>query len=144
MDVSMNDEEKKAEIFSGMQKIISAGVEFDKNNTLYNCCTLIADKWNLLILILMQETKRNSELLQQIKGISPKMLNQSLKKLIDYKLIERKLYPEVPPRVEYTITEFGKSLSDPLIAMFKWHEDWKISLKFVKRRNNTCALFLFL
>jgi DNA-binding HxlR family transcriptional regulator len=133
MNIAMDDEEKKDEIFFEIQKIISAGVEFDKNNTLYNCCTLISDKWNLLILItLMRETKRNSELLQQIKGISPKMLNQSLKKLIDYKLIERKLYPEVPPRVEYTITNFGRSLSEPLLAMFKWHEDWKDKFEIKK------------
>ncbi|MGO4292973.1 winged helix-turn-helix transcriptional regulator [Chitinophaga sp. RAB17] len=129
----MDDEKKKAEIFLELQKIVSVGVDFDKSNTLYNCCTLISDKWNLLILItLMGETKRNSELLQQIKGISPKMLNQSLKKLLDYKLIERKLYPEVPPRVEYTITDFGRSLSEPLIALFKWHEGWKDKFEIKK------------
>lgn len=73
----------------------------------------------------MQDTKRNSELLQQINGISHKMLNESLKKLISLKLVERKVYPEVPPRVEYSLTEFGRSLSGPLLAFLDWHEEWK-------------------
>lgn len=77
---------------------------------------------------LMQGTKRNSKLNRQINGISPKMLTQTLKTLMRYGMIERTVYPEVPPRVEYTLTEFGKSTADPLMALLKWSVDWEAQL----------------
>jgi len=122
----MNDNEKKIEKFLALQGQIAAGPDAYKNTILYDCCSIFANKWNLLVLIaLMQKTKRNSELLQQINGISPKMLNESLRKLISLKMVERTVYPEVPPRVEYSLTEFGRSLSEPLGAFLDWHEAWK-------------------
>lgn len=122
----MKSNEKKNEKFLALQRKITAGAEAYKHTILYDCCSVFANKWNLLVLVsLMQETKRNSELLQQIHGISPKMLNESLRKLIHLKMVERKVYPEVPPRVEYSLTEFGRSLSQPLEAFLDWHEEWK-------------------
>jgi len=90
-------------------------------NGLYNLCSLLADKWTPVVLVtLLQGTRRTSELLRDIPGISPKMLTQSLKKLIGYKMVERKVYPEVPPHVEYVATELGKSFSAPIIAVYNW------------------------
>lgn len=122
----MDDNEKKIEKFTALQQQISAGPDAYKHSILYDCCSIFANKWNLLVVVsLMQGTRRNSELLQQIAGISHKMLNESLKKLISLKMVERQVYPEVPPRVEYKLTEFGSSLSGPLLAFLDWHEAWK-------------------
>lgn len=122
----MDDNEKKFEKFTALQQQIAAGPDAYKHSILYDCCSIFANKWNLLVVVsLMQGTKRNSELLQQIAGISHKMLNESLKKLISLKMVEREVFPEVPPRVEYSLTEFGRSLSGPLLAFLDWHDTWK-------------------
>ncbi|WP_343692609.1 winged helix-turn-helix transcriptional regulator [Chitinophaga sp.] len=122
----MDDNEKKFEKFTALQQQISAGPDAYKHSILYDCCAIFANKWNLLVVVsLMQGTRRNSELLQQIAGISHKMLNESLKKLISLKMVTREVYPEVPPRVEYSLTEFGRSLSGPLLALLDWHDAWK-------------------
>jgi DNA-binding HxlR family transcriptional regulator len=126
MSLTMDDNEKKIEKITALQQQISAGPDAYKHSILYDCCCVFGNKWNLLVVVsLMEGTKRNSELLQQISGISHKMLNESLKKLISLKMIERQVYPEVPPRVEYSLTEFGRSLSGPLFAFMEWHETWK-------------------
>lgn len=78
---------------------------------------------------LMQGTKRNSELQKQIAGISPKMLAQTLKTLISYGMVTRVVYPEVPPKVEYSLTEFGESTSEPLNALLKWSIEWETHLR---------------
>ena len=93
----------------------------DESCILNQSLALIANKWTLLILMaLIQGTKRTNELQKQINGISPKMLNETLKKLIDYDMVKRKVYPEVPPRVEYALTDFGISTADPLAALLDW------------------------
>jgi len=86
----------------------------------------------LLVLgALLGGTKRNSELQRNIKGISPKMLTETLKKLTDYKMVERKVYPVVPPKVDYALTGFGKSTAEPIIAMLKWSNEWKKELDYI-------------
>lgn len=83
--------------------------------------SLFADKWSMLVLLsLMQGTKRYSELQRNIPDVSPKMLTQTLRSLETAALITRKIYPEVPPRVEYALTEFGASLNFPLAALLRW------------------------
>lgn len=102
---------------------------FDENCILHQSFSLIADKWTLLIIMsLLQGTKRNSEIQKQVQDITPKMLSQTLKTLMRYGMIERKVFPEVPPRVEYTLTPFGESLSKPLAALFDWSLDWEDEL----------------
>ena len=97
---------------------LAARTIFDENCIIHQSFALIADKWTLLVVtVLMQGTKRNSDLLRQVIGISPKMLAQTLKTLVNYGMISRKVYPEVPPRVEYTLTEFGTSLAQPLSGL---------------------------
>lgn len=88
--------------------------------------SLIGNKWKFLIIRdLLTGTKRYNELTRSITGISAKVLTQNLRDLEDDGLINRKVYPEVPPRVEYSLTELGKSL-DPILESLKlWGEHYK-------------------
>ena len=82
---------------------------------------IIGGKWKLIILWhLAQGTLRFSELEKRIAGITPKMLTQSLRELEKDKLISRKLYPVIPPKVEYSITPHGVSLGKILKDLDKW------------------------
>lgn len=108
---------------------------FDEDCILHRSFSLIADKWTLLIVMsLLQGTKRNSEIQRQVHGITPKMLSQTLKTLLKYEMVERNVFPEVPPRVEYTLTEFGRSLSEPLALLFDWSLDWEDKLDKIYNR----------
>jgi DNA-binding HxlR family transcriptional regulator len=83
----------------------------------------IADKWTALIIqILAKGTMRYSALQQTIGGISQKMLTQTLRSLERDGLVQRKVYPVVPPRVEYSLTRLGRTLIDPLRALCRWSE----------------------
>lgn len=94
---------------------------FDTNCEAHQILEHIANKWTILIVFaLTQGTKRYNELKQQIIGVSPKMLIQNLRKLERCGLIERKIYPTVPPKVEYSLTLLGKSLVEPLAVMGEW------------------------
>ena len=82
---------------------------------------VIGGKWKPLILYLLSSnTMRFSELQHQIDGITQKMLTQQLRELEDDKIISRKVYPEVPPKVEYSITKHGKTIVPLLLDMEKW------------------------
>lgn len=88
--------------------------------------TLISDKWKVLILRdLMTGTKRFGELKKSIGGVSQKVLTSQLRQMEENELITRTVYPEVPPRVEYTLTELGYSLKPILDAMWTWGEEYK-------------------
>lgn len=83
----------------------------------------IADKWTVLVLGLLEnEAKRFSTLQREIGGISQKMLTQTLRGLERDGLVARTVYPEVPPRVEYTITPLGNTLVGLLAALRVWSE----------------------
>jgi DNA-binding HxlR family transcriptional regulator len=70
--------------------------------------TLLSGKWTLLILFQINENvMRYGELKRAIPGISEKMLIQELNTLVESKLVSKKAYPEIPPKVEYTLTELG-------------------------------------
>ena len=82
---------------------------------------LIAGKWTLLILRdLLAGTKRFSELRASLSGISPKTLTEKLRLLEQEGIIERKIYPEVPPRVEYSLSRQGQKLEPIFEAMREW------------------------
>jgi len=82
---------------------------------------LIADKWTTLVIYLLaQGTRRYGELQREIGGISQKMLTQTLRKLEEDGLVKRTVYPEVPPRTEYALTELGLTLKEPLGALCQW------------------------
>ncbi len=71
-----------------------------------------------IILHLMQSTKRYNELLKLLPDISDRMLSKNLKELEEDGIISRKVYPEVPPKVEYSLTDIGKEIHPILKAMF--------------------------
>lgn len=87
---------------------------------------LIGDKWKVLILRdLMPGTKRFGELKKSIGSVSQKVLTAQLRDMEEKGLVSRKVYAEVPPRVEYSLTELGKSLNPVLEAMRVWGENYK-------------------
>ena len=82
---------------------------------------LISNKWKVLIIRdLLEGTKRFSELKKSINNISQKVLTSNLREMEENELLTRKVYPEVPPRVEYTLTDIGYSLKTLLDDMDKW------------------------
>ncbi len=82
---------------------------------------LIGDKWKVLILRdLMPGTKRFGELQRSIGSVSQKVLTAQLRDMEEQGLVHRQVYAEVPPRVEYSLTAFGRSLKPVLDAMFAW------------------------
>ena len=84
---------------------------------------VLADKWALLLIhTLSHGTHRTAELRRQVGGISEKMLIQTLRRLERFGLVTRQAYPEVPPRVEYSLTALGLSLSAPIRALDHWVE----------------------
>lgn len=92
--------------------------------------TLIGDKWKVLILRdLMPGTKRFGELKKSIGSVSQKVLTAQLRDMEESGLVERTVYAEVPPRVEYSLTELGRSLKPILDSLWNWGEEYKASLK---------------
>lgn len=92
--------------------------------------TLIGDKWKVLILRdLLPGTKRFGELKKSIGSVSQKVLTAQLRDMEESGLVNRKVYAEVPPRVEYSLTEVGQSLKPILDSMWNWGEEYKASLK---------------
>ena len=88
--------------------------------------TMISDKWKVLILRdLMPGTKRFGELKKSIGHVSQKVLTAQLRQMEASGLLTRKVYAEVPPHVEYTLTELGYSLKPVLDAMWEWGEEYK-------------------
>ena len=87
---------------------------------------IIGDKWKVLILRdLMNGTMRFGELKKSIGTVSQKVLTAQLRDMEEKGLLTRKVYAEVPPRVEYTLTETGCSLKPVLDAMWAWGNDYK-------------------
>ena len=95
----------------------------------YNCpveaaVDVFGGKWKALILWWLQErTWRFAELRRQIPGITEKMLTQQLRELEADGIVQRRVYPTVPPKVEYSLTEYGRSLKRALRALCDWGRD---------------------
>ena len=91
---------------------------------------LIGNKWKLLIIrnLIYNDVQRFGDFIKTIPGISKKVLTDDLRALEDDGLVERKVFAEVPPRVEYSLTPLGKSLKPILDAMFDWGTDYKSKL----------------
>ena len=89
---------------------------------------LIGNKWKLLIIRnLMSKPQRFTEFVQTIPGISKKVLTDNLRSLEEDGLVNREVFAEVPPRVEYSLSETGKTLKPILDAMYSWGENYKSS-----------------
>ena len=88
--------------------------------------TLISDKWKVLILRdLLPGTKRFGELRKSIGHVSQKALTAQLRQMEQSGLVNRKVYAEVPPKVEYSLTDVGYSLKPILDAMWTWGEEYQ-------------------
>jgi len=84
----------------------------------------IDGKWKILILwYLRSEKKRFNELQKSIFGITQKMLIQKLRELESDGIVHREVFPVVPPKVEYSLTEYGQTLKPILTLLFKWGEE---------------------
>ena len=91
---------------------------------------LIGSKWKLLILRdLLTGTKRYNELRKSLPDISQKVLTATIKSMVNDGLVIRTAYPEVPPRVEYRLSDLGKSMQPVIKAMEAWGKAYKDSLK---------------
>ncbi|MGK7928014.1 MAG: winged helix-turn-helix transcriptional regulator [Spirulina sp.] len=94
---------------------------YDRDCPTRQVLEVIGDKWSVILLYaLAYGTKRYSELDRRIDGISQKVLTQTLRSLERHGLVHRQVYPEVPPRVEYSLTSLGESLIDPLLSLANW------------------------
>ncbi len=83
----------------------------------------IADRWTALVIYALADgTKRYSQLQRTIGGVSQKMLTQTLRNLERDGLVDRCVYPVIPPKVEYSLTPLGRTLIEPLRAICKWAE----------------------
>jgi DNA-binding HxlR family transcriptional regulator len=90
---------------------------------------VIADKWSVVTIWgLRNGSRRHGELVEDIGGISKKMLTQTLRRLERNGLVTRTAYPEVPPRVEYELTALGQSLCEPIEMLTRWVEAHGIEL----------------
>lgn len=92
-----------------------------------NVLSRFGDKWSMLVLYSLNTSEtgvlRFNELRRHMADCSQKMLSQTLKNLEQSHLVHREIYPEVPPRVEYSLTEVGKSLMPTLTALIAWGKE---------------------
>ena len=97
----------------------------------------LGNKWALVVLVKISENEpvRFIELYRNIPSVSEKVLSQVLKQLATDGIIERQLYPDVPPRVEYSITDLGKTLLPHVEALIKWGQD-NFEQIMINRHNN--------
>jgi DNA-binding HxlR family transcriptional regulator len=85
---------------------------------------LLANKWSALAIGALEDgPRRFGELQRHLQGVSPKVLTQSLRRLEEYGLVDRTVYPAVPLHVEYSLTELGHSAAVPLRMLRSWVED---------------------
>lgn len=115
--------------------------KFEKYSDIENCpvrnvLDRIGDKWSMLVLMLLSEEKvlRFSGIQKLIETISEKMLSVTLKSLEADGLVGRKVFPEIPPRVEYHLTERGKSLIPHLHSLAEWANDNMSSIRKSRKK----------
>lgn len=109
----------------------------NQNCPLRQVIGIIGDKWTLPVLyVLTQDTKRYSELQRAIPGISKKMLTQTLRRLESDNIVNRTVYPVVPPKTEYNLTVFGNKLIEPLQVLANWAEAHQEELQLICDRRN--------
>ncbi len=93
----------------------------DTQSGAWQALELVADKWALVVLsVLACGKQRHGQLQRAITGISAKMLTQTLRRLERDGLVARRIYPVVPPKVEYALTPLGQTVIEPLDAMCHW------------------------
>jgi DNA-binding HxlR family transcriptional regulator len=96
----------------------------------------LGDKWSMCTVIMLADhgTLRFNELHQMIETISQKMLTVTLKTLESDGLVTRKMYPEIPPKVEYSLTPVGETLVPHLMALYDWANEHMPAIKASRSR----------
>ena len=103
---------------------------FDENNCPVTATMkVLGGKWKPILInaIYFTSPARFGELKRSVIGITQSMLTQQLRELEEDGIISRKVYAEIPPKVEYTLTEFGLTLSPIILTMAKWGEEFKLN-----------------
>lgn len=96
----------------------------------------IGDRWTVLLIGTLEDgPMRFSQLSRRVDGISQKMLTQTLRSLEADGLVVRTAYPEIPPRVEYELTDLGRSLLDPLQALVTWASEHMAEVQVSRDRS---------
>lgn len=95
---------------------------------------MIDSRWKILIIReLLSGTKRFGELKKSVTGITQKVLTAKLREMEETGLVERTVYPQIPPKVEYTLTDVGYSLRPVIDALKSWGKDYKKYLKLLEK-----------
>ena len=104
-------------------------------NAMGDILNRIGDKWSVMIVgYLKRKTMRFNELRHAIGGISQRMLTLTLRNLERDGLVTRTVYPEIPPRVEYELTTLGRTLTEPLSALWVWASEHQNEVKEARAR----------
>ncbi len=104
--------------------------KFSTNCPIEITLQLIGNKWKVLIIRdLLTGTKRFNELMRSVTGITQKVLTSNLRSMEEAGLLIRTVYPQVPPKVEYSLTEMGKSLQPILDSMASWGNNYKENIE---------------
>ena len=112
-----------------------------QTNALLYCMDLIGGKWKPIILFnISKGINRFNKLFNEIEGINRQMLSKQLKELEKSGVLERTLFSEIPPRVEYTLTPLGKSLMTVVQAMNRWGQKQQVK---VPKKKDTQQVTLF-
>lgn len=97
---------------------------------------MLGCRWKVLIIReLLTGTKRFSELKKSVTGITQKVLTSKLREMEELGLLERKIYPQIPPKVEYTLTDIGYSLRPVLDTLKDWVKDYKRYTKLLEKHS---------
>jgi DNA-binding HxlR family transcriptional regulator len=117
-------------------------IVFDENSCPVTATMqVLGGKWKAILInaIYLTSPARFGELKRSVKGITQSMLTQQLRELEDDGVISRKIYAEIPPRVEYTLTEFGLTLSPIMLSMAKWGEEFRMKKQKGRSTRNANA-----
>lgn len=102
--------------------------------------SVVGGKWKPIVLFhLYPETRRFGELKRLVTGISEKVLIQQLRELVDDGIVERRDYKEVPPRVDYQMTKFGRTLAEALMPLCDWGNDHRRRVDSIRHRQTAAA-----
>ncbi|WP_158969123.1 winged helix-turn-helix transcriptional regulator [Chachezhania sediminis] len=109
--------------------------QFDQPCPIRDVLDRIGDQWSLLAMTELQSgTKRFNALQRDIGDVSKQMLSKTLRRLEQDGLIRRTVYPEVPPRVEYELTDMGRSFMEPMAALTRWADENHRTIVLSRRR----------
>jgi len=119
---------------SAQEQTVVEASEYEMVRGTRRALSLLAGKWSVEVLYLLASgTRRYSEVLYEVGEISKKTLTQTLRSLERNGLVARRAYPEVPPRVEYSLTPLGWSLTGPLMSLYEWSAEHPVKPASVQR-----------